>query len=1192
MIVYYLRRIRSGITMTLLLTVAFGLVIWFLGPFVTLGSWTPFASVFGRIVGIAILALIALLTIILILLRRSRAEKAMEEEIVNSVDDTELDEADEEVKAELAELKGKLREALTTLRKSKLGKRSLYELPWYVMIGPPGAGKTTAIVNSGLNFPLSDTTSTGAIGGVGGTRNCDWWFTNDAVLIDTAGRYTTQESDEAEDNAGWLGFLKLLKKNRTRQPINGAIVAVSLSDLSLQDEVTQKAHAAAIRRRLHELREQLGVRFPVYVLFTKSDMIAGFTEFFDHLGKEEREQVWGFTLPLPKKTKGEVSPVAAFDDEFGLLLGQLNSQSLERMQQETDHQRRALIASFPTQVASVRATAQTFLGEVFQDSRFKDRHLLRGVYFTSGTQEGTPIDRLMMGMARTFGIGRQAIGTGRGTGRSFFLTRLFEGVVFPEAGLVSADDRVERRYKVTKYTAITAAVLGGFGMTALWARSYVGNEALLAEAQQSIDDYRTAAAQIPGSPIEDSDLPGVVPALNILRDMPVNPAVGDPEVEGALTWGLYQGKAIGNQAAQSYQAALNEHMLPRMLLRLEEQMASNMNSPDFLYEALKIYLMLGQQGPMNADLIREYMAFDWSISFDGARNEDLRRDLGGHLNALLSAPMDKIALNGPLVEQIQGILTEMPLAQRVYNGIINSPRAKDLPQWRLTDVGGPAITRAIVRSSGKPLNEGIEGIFTYDGFNQVFLDEALGIAVRIQRESWVLGERGAAEQTEQVLAAMSRDVLDLYYADYIARYDALLGDIDIIPLESLSHAADVTNVLSGPTSPIVNILRAVAEETRLTEDRSTGASAAAGAASEVAELELASSLSGRTQMLLETLRSAVPEGSDEEPAVPGEFVEQRFSWLHQFVDSIEGQPSQLDDYTSVLTDVYQELNQLNRTRGFGDQANGSTAIIRLQEAATRLPGPIPRWSQQIVQGSSGITAQGTRGSLDAKWKAEVLPFCTQALNGRYPFDRRARADVAMGDFERLFAPGGLIDGFFNENLRDFVDTRARPWAWKRVNDVDLGISPKVLEQFQNAAQIRDAFFSGGPTTSVRFQITPQALSPSAQSVILDIDGTEVSYQHGPAPKPVAVTWPGGVGSARIVMQPVVNNTSNAITQDGPWAWFRLLSRAEVRRTNVSDRVRVIFNVGGRQAIYIMQSGSVLNPFALPALRNFNCPSNL
>lgn len=1187
-----LRRIRSGIAITILVALAFSVAVWFVGPLAGFGETYLWESPIARVITIGITWFIALAVILLIVMRRAKLAKKMEEDIVDSVDD-DIDEEDEVVKAELGELKGKLKEALTTLRKSKLGRRSLYELPWYVMIGPPGAGKTTAIINSGLQFPLAETTGKAAIGGVGGTRNCDWWFTNNAVLIDTAGRYTTQESAQSEDNAGWLGFLNLLKKHRKRQPINGAIVAISLSDLSLQDEETQKSHAAAIRRRLHELREKLGVRFPVYVLFTKSDLIAGFSEFFDGLAKSDREQVWGFTLPMMKKTKAEVSPVAAFEDEFDLLLAQLNTQSLERIQQETDHQRRSLIASFPSQVASVRATGLGFLEEVFQDNRFEKRHLLRGVYFTSGTQEGTPIDRLMMGMAQTFGIGRQAIGSGTGTGRSFFLTRLFEGVMFPEAGLVSADDKVERRYRWTKRIAIAAAVVSSIGVTALWARSYIGNAALLQTATDDIERYRVAAAQIPGSPIEDSDVPGVVPALNILRDMPVNPTVQDPDPERQLTYGLYQGKVVGNQTAQSYQAALNEHLLPRLLLRLEDQIQANMNNPDFLYEALKIYLMLGQQGPMSQDLVKEWMTLDWSVAFQGQARDVLRQDLEGHLDALLSNRMDEIALNGPLVEQVQGLLSEMPLAQRVYNSIISSARAKELPKWRLTDIGGPAISRVIVRSSGKPLNEGIEGIFTHEGFNTVFLDEALGVAKRIQSESWVLGPRGESEQSETALLAMSRDVLDLYYTDFISRYDQVLGDIDIIPMESLSHAVEVINVLSGPTSPLTNILNAVADETKLTEVRAAlNTEGLADGAREIGRLELQSNLSSRTNLFIQALSSGIAEqGGGQAPKPPGVFVEDRFSWLHDLVNEPDGQPSQLSELINRLTDVYQELNRLSFSAGAGAATGDANAIVRFQEFASRMEGPIQRWATQISTGSSGITADGTRGSINAKWQSQVLPFCEQALDNRYPFNRSAKADVAMQDFARIFAPNGLIDGFFNENLRDYVDIRTRPWSWKRVNDADLGISDAVLVQMQHAAEIRDAFFGGSPQPAVSFQITPEALDPKAQEVNLSVDGQDVVFKHSSAPTPVAINWPGSVGAARVLFSPAAANAGNSLSRDGPWAWLRLLSAAEIRRTNVSDRSRVIFNVGGRIAIFQLQSGSVLNPFALPALNKFSCPKS-
>ena len=221
-----------------------------------------------------------------------------------------------------------------------------------------------------------------------------------------------------------------------------------------------------------------------------------------------------------------------------------------------------------------------------------------------------------------------------------------------------------------------------------------------------------------------------------------------------------------------------------------------------------------------------------------------------------------------------------------------------------------------------------------------------------------------------------------------------------------------------------------------------------------------------------------------------------------------------------------------------------------------------------------------------------MPFCEKALSDRYPFSRRARADVAMADFTKLFAPGGLIDSFFNENLVKHVDSRTRPWTWKRVNDVDLGISQAVLEQMQNAAEIRDAFFSLGPQASVQFQITPEALAPEAKSVVLEIDGQQIAFRHRDQPTPVAVTWPGGVGLARVHFEPDRRNIESTLTRDGPWGWFRLLDAAEIRRTRASDRKRVIFKVGGRIAIFQLQSGSVLNPFALPALSKFSCPKSM
>lgn len=1179
-------------------TLILSICVWFFSPYIGTAAFAPFDDPFGRWIFIAVLWVICLLTLLIVWIVRRHDEKQMEEEIVKGVEEKTPE--NEAVAAEMLELRDKMKRAIQKLKKSKGGRRSLYELPWYVMIGPPGAGKTTAIANSGLQFPLADEFGKEAIGGVGGTRNCDWWFTDEAVLIDTAGRYTTQESDAEADNAAWIGFLGLLKKHRIRQPVNGAMIAISLSDLSMQDEVTQKGHARAVRRRLAELRERLGVHFPVYVLFTKADMIAGFAEFFDNLGKEEREQVWGFTLPLPKGK--DTAPDAAFDTEFSALITRLNAQLVDRMQTETDHQRRSLIAGFPAQLASVRGVARAFLTEVFAENRYEDRQMLRGVYFTSGTQEGTPIDRLMMGMARTFGIGRQAIGTGRGTGRSYFLTRLFTGVIFPEAGLVSADDKVERRYRWMRRGAIALTGVVALAMGALWARSYYGNLDLLAKVEKSVTDYQAAAAQVPGNPIADSDPSVTVAALNVLRQMPVNPI--PPTIDPAaaspfsppyvLTWGLYTGSGLANQTGISYRAALNSIFLPRLLLRLEQTMQANINSPDLLYDTLKVYLMLGLQGPMNADEVRSFLQADWQLAYPGSENDGLRADLLFHLNALIGQPMQQVALNGPLVEQVQGILAEMPVAQRVYNGILHSPEAEAVPAFRLTDIGGPNLEKAFTRSSGKPMNEPIPGIFTYDGFNNVFKEQALGVAENIQKDSWVLGPKVKTDQSPAALAAITRDVLDLYYNDYIARYDGLLGDIDVVPLSSLKQAVEVTNILSGPTSPITGILNAIDQETQLNAIRTPidTKTLTNETASGAGEDFIQENTSVRTRMLIKALEAAADAAGQPKPKPPGAYVEERFAWLHQLVLRADNQPSQLDNLMASLTQVYQDMNKIAFRGASADPNAGADSLAALQQAAAQVQGPLARWASQITTGGAGITAEGTRAALNQQWTANVLPFCQQATAKSYPFTKSAAADMGMADFAKLFGPGGLIDAFMTANLKDMIDTSAKPWKWKQVNGADLGISPAVLAQLQAASEIKDAFFATGAAPAVAFQITPVALDPNAQKVTLTIDGQNVQFaQNAGQPLPTAITWPGSVGVAQIVFDPPLNGAESGIRKDGPWGWFRLLDAAEVRSTNAPDRRRIIFNIGGRIAIFEMQTSSVVNAFALPAMRSFSCPTS-
>ena len=235
-----------------------------------------------------------------------------------------------------------------------------------------------------------------------------------------------------------------------------------------------------------------------------------------------------------------------------------------------------------------------------------------------------------------------------------------------------------------------------------------------------------------------------------------------------------------------------------------------------------------------------------------------------------------------------------------------------------------------------------------------------------------------------------------------------------------------------------------------------------------------------------------------------------------------------------------------------------------------------------------------RAQINNDWKANVLPFCRQALGNRYPVFKDGKADVTLGDFGKLFGPGGLIDAFMQKNLLPFVDTTARTWRWQRVDNVDLGLSTAALAQFQRAAEIRDSFFgSGGQQPGIQFEMVPVALDASSTQVLLDVEGQQLSYNHGP-PRPQAMAWPNpqGTRQVRLSFQPTVAGQASGITFTGPWGLFRLLDQADVKTGGLSDRFNVTFQVGVRQATFELRAQSVINPFALPALGRFRCPAAL
>jgi len=1187
--------LRRPVSMSLAGMLALSFVVWYEGPLLAFNGRAPLESPANRWTLIAVLFAI---WVIYWGARWAKTRLASSNFVRSLVADAsaarnrEPSEARKATDGDLAILRTRFEEALKTLRTAgagkgkgrkrwwqELGRPSLYDLPWYMFVGAPGSGKTTALVHSGLRFPLAERLGARAqaVGGIGGTRHCDWWFADDAVLLDTAGRFTTQDSHAEADRGAWLGFLQMLRKFRARRPLNGVLVVVSAADLLQQDDAAREAHAASVRERLKELDTQLGMRFPVYVVITKSDLLSGFTEFFDDLGRDEREQVWGVTFPFdgdaaPEDADAAANALERFPEEFGLLHRQLQDRVLQRMQQETDPRRRSLIYAFPQQFAGIEGPLERFLDDAFGRSRFDHPALLRGVYFTSGTQSGRPFDRMMSSMAAALGLQREVLLQDGAGGRAYFVKRLLRDVIFEEAGLAGSNLRVERRRALFQRIAIgLVGVLLVAGLAGLFV-SNRANRQFVEESRQQIATLQKLAQEAPGN----GDPVALLPLLDAARDLPGGEA--ERRAHGTPWWaklGLDQREKLGGEAQRVYRRLLQQTLLPIVLQRMEDDLRrGDSNDPAAEYDVLRAYLMLGDPAHFDADVLRNWAMREWQSGSLGRASDLQRGELDQHLAVLFEpAQFDaNLSLDRKLIAQARETLDRVPLAQRMSARIQQQLRGLHLADFTIAKAAGPDSVLVFVRKSGEPLTRGVDGTYSVAGFQNFARLRELAL-VNAGKDDWVLGHVDSAP------GAASNDdlrgaVTQLYFEQYISAWDALLGDIGVVPFSAPDQGARIANLMASGHSPLRALILAAARETTLTP------------LSPPAD-------PGKLDSLRNSVGGVFGAASSTPPPAQPTMVDLHFQALHDFAGkpgATSGTP--LDETIAALGDAATTLQAVDSANKQSLPPPPTASLDKLKLLAQDGPPPITSVLGGVAANADSLRVSGERARLNALWAASVAPLCRQATDGRYPLAAGSTRDAAPDDFARVLGPGGAIDDFFAKNLRNSIDATGPTWRW-RPEAKSLGIPADVPVVFQNAAQIRDAFFrDGGHDVSVRFSVKLLKLDPAVKRFVLDVDGQQFVASSGSPAQPASFQWQGGrgAGQAHVDIDPAPPASSPALHADGPWALLRLLDSAQVRPTAQPDHFTVAFDAG--QAVLELDANSVSNPFRPGLLSHFRCPDRL
>jgi len=1113
--------------------------------------------------------------------------------------------ADVAPRHETEALRKRMLDAIQTIKTSKLGLRSgsaaLYELPWYMIIGNPAAGKSTAIANSGLQFPLAGSR---IVQGVGGTRNCDWFFTTDGILLDTAGRYAVNDEDRAE----WFGFLGLLKKYRKKAPINGIIIAVSIAELTGKRPEFAIELAKNLRQRVQELTEKLEVHAPVYIVFTKADLINGFTEFFHDCEIGERDRVWGATLPYRKNQPNE-ELLQQFDARFEELYDGLKEMSLANMALQWRERLPSGVFTFPLEFNSVKAPLRTFIATLFEENPFQFKPVFRGFYFTSALQEGEGVSATSHRVAQRFDLSLQRQEHHNSEQQhGYFLLKLFRNVIFADKNLVAqyaSPAKTRMRYAAFfGAVALSGLLLGG------WSWSYMGNRQLVANVEADLDKAVKLQKQRP-------DLAARLEALEIMQDRIEQLARFRDDRPLSVSLGLYQGGLLERKLREEYFAGVREVMLKPVGQSLETflgevnanadrlqplvrnaaaapgaaaagatsaQAVAQASAPqqfkdaspenvEDAYNALKAYLMLGDKSRAEASHLNDQLTRFWRVWLESNRGNMPReqmirsaeRLIGFYLSEINDPSWPQLENRLALVDQsrntLRGVVRGMPARERVYADV-KARAATRFPAMTVARIVGEQDRELVLGSYS------ISGAFTRAAWEGYVRDAFKEAANReLQSADWVLKTatrddltlEGSPEQIQKAL-------VDAYKNDYAKEWQKFMQGVAIKDLDGFESAAAAINRLGDPqTSPISKLVNTVYQETSW-DNPSLLDSGLQRAQRSIGDWFREVILRRKPSQVNVNLPTSTTPGAP----LPLGPVGREFSGVAQLVVAKDKDASLMRGYMESLAKLRARFNQI---RNQGDPGPGAKQLMQqtLDGSGSELADALRYVDEQMLVGMSdpqkqairpllvrplmqtfAVIVQPTETEINKVWAAQVLEPFRKDLQTKYPFAAESRVEASNAEIGQVFGPDGAVAKFFNTTIGPLVVRRGDSLSAKTWANMGITLSPAVANAFPDWIAPLSANGVANQAASseeaqTRFELQTVAVTGVSEYTI-EIDGQSVRWKGQQQPW-VPMVWPNpqGVPGSRITAFTPDGKKVVVLEELGHFGLKKMIDAAERKR---------------------------------------------
>lgn len=1079
-----------------------------------------------------------------------------------------------------ATLRSIFEETAAALKESKLargrtGSEVMMALPWYLVLGSSGSGKSSFLRHSGLQFSLTSARAGSSVQ-EGASDPVGLWCANEGVFIDLAGSLI-------DDDAEWDTCLELIKHYRKLQAVNGILVLVGLPNLAAMSHSSADASARALRTRLTQVMQRLGVVCPVYLVLTQCDRVFGFRETFSSLAGVERDQVWGTTFP----NRADVEqPAKRFEEEFGRLRDQLSARMPFRIGTAGSADEARAVMVFPRQLAALQDAVVRFIEVLFQSSAFQESPLLRGVYFTCATEQGDPMDYVLDGVARavgvTTGIGPSAPRSP--SPRSAFIKGLLTGIVTPDAALVAPTTATDRRRRLLLMGGVVGVSLGALLLTVGLIYSYGNNRDLagdlLAAEKQSLrmtfhDERRFA----------DNVL-----LLDQFRS-PVEELTRYEEQRAPLrlSLGLYRGTELASPSRDVFFHLFNTVYLGHTRTAIEAALKHFLTEPvssraamesDNYYTLLKLYLMLSEPNRLDRDYVTgklrtlwdDLLASRYGADVPKGLQEAVHGQIGLYAKILDANHLPFSTIDHNLVSRVRLALQALPLPHRYFSRMQREASSITIPAFAPEPYN---IDKAVAGQRHVVLTNTltVPALFTPDGWRILLPLVRDKVLKEAGQEAWVLNVEEVPPK--EMEAAIER----IYFDEYVRQWRRFIQGTRMLPAERLPDIANRLEVLSRKNSQLLALLKDVDRHTRLI------------------------SITGQAKSKLLNLLPG--EKSSEAPAQRNP-VQSTFESFHEFVTpSGEAKEAAVDKYMAELGKAASSLTVLAQA-GPGDQDLKDPRDLRQARLTTevllrQLEGEVredfrPLLIQPFLL-AQATAIKGEVGDLNRAVRQDLAALCSQTVAVRYPFRKSDQpgSDLTFADLAAFFHPqSGAFWRFYQSKLKSSVQEENGRWV---VKFTDMPVGPGFLETLRQTDLISQGFFGKGtPEPRIAFELRPNGV-PGVDEVRLHIDGRELRYRNE-VEEWFQFVWPGTPETAGATLQVVSSGSQqpNTMHFDGRWGLFRLLDEAHVTQVRPTEYA-VEWTVTGSdgapiKARFDLKADTPKNLFVPGLFSRFRCPTQV